>query len=326
MYQVHLEFRKFCLDPWVHYSFLDTNIPFHTLKEQDDIVEKLQFASQNNVEILGIRENSKKLISSLRLAILQEAVQGKLVLQDPSDESASELLEKIKAEKEQLIKEKKIKREKPLPQISDAEKPFDIPDSWEWVRLGEVVQVNPRNTIDDELEVSFIPMTQMADGYSNVHTSDKRKWKEIKSGFTHFQENDVAIAKITPCFENRKSVVFCNLYNGHGAGTTELHILRPYANTIMQEYLLWLVKTQHFINSGTATYTGTAGQQRIGKEFVKNYIFPLPPLVEQHRIVTRVNIFMTLCDQYENNIDISKKDTEVLMQAVLNNAFLMPEM
>jgi type I restriction enzyme S subunit len=247
----------------------------------------------------------------LRNAVLQLAIQSKLLPQDPMDEPAIDLLERIKEEKEYLIKVKKIKREKPHPEITDEEKPFDIPDSWEWVRLGDVVQINPRNRVADDLDVSFIPMPLIFDGYRNLHTSDKRKWKEVKSGFTHFQENDVAIAKITPCFENRKSVVFCNLFNGIGAGTTELHILRPYANTIMQKYLLWLVKTQHFINSGTATYTGTAGQQRIGKEFVADYIFPLPPITEQQRIVTKIEEIMPLIDQYDKfETELSKLETD----------------
>lgn len=66
--------------------------------------------------------------------------------------------------------------------------------------------------------------------------------------------------------------------------------------TIIKKYLLWLVKTQHFINSGTATYTGTAGQQRIGKEFIANYVFPLPPFAEQQRIVARVDEIISLCN------------------------------
>ena len=212
-------------------------IPLPPLAEQRRIVAKIE-------EIMPLIDQYEKFETELSIleadfpkylkkSILQYAVQGKLVEQNNDDEPASVLLEKIEAEKEQLIRDKKIKREKPLPEITDEEKPFDIPDSWEWLRLGEVVQINPRNKIDDELDVSFIPMSLIADGYSNVHTSDICKWNEIKSGFTHFQENDVAIAKITPCFENRKSVVLSNLFNGYGAGTTELHILRTYGNTII---------------------------------------------------------------------------------------------
>ena len=291
-------------------------IPLPPINEQKCVVNKINELF-SIIEVLNTEKTELlELVSKTRSKILQEAIQGKLVLQDPSDEPTCILLEKIKAEKGKFFDENKIKQEKPLPQITDEERPFDIPDSWEFVRLGEVVQINPRNKVDDELDVSFIPMTLISGEYTNVHTSDHRKWKEVKSGFTHFQENDVAIAKITPCFENRKSVVFNNLCNRHGAGTTELHILRSYSNTIVQDYLLWLVKTQHFINSGIATYTGTAGQQRVGKEFISNYIFALPPLAEQHRIVARVNILMALCDQIESTIDISKNNIEILMQLV----------
>ena len=116
--------------------------------------------------------------------------------------------------------------------------PFEIPDPWAWARLEQVVKINPRNNIDDAVNVSFVEMKSLHDGFNNRFTYEPRKWYTVKSGFTHFQDNDVGFAKITPCFQNRKSAVFINLVNGYGAGTTELHILRSYAKTIMPEYLL----------------------------------------------------------------------------------------
>jgi type I restriction enzyme S subunit len=177
-------------------------------------------------------------IEQIRKLILQLAVQGKLVPQDPSGEPASELLKKIKAEKEKLIKEGKIKKEKPLPPIKPDEIPYELPKGWEWVRLGEITQLNPRNHLPDNLDVSFIPMNLIEDGFNNRHKTERKKWGEIKSGFTHFQEHDVAVAKITPCFQNRKSAVLRNLVNGYGAGTTEIYVVRPYKKTIIPEYLL----------------------------------------------------------------------------------------
>ena len=115
------------------------------------------------------------------------------------------------------------------------------------------------------------------------------QWKEVKTGLTHLPEGDVGVAKITPCFENRKSTVFKNLSNGYGAGTTELHILRPFGQNILAQYLLAYVKSDYFVENGKQTFTGAVGQQRIGKEYVENAYFPIPPIKEQERIVQQIS-------------------------------------
>ena len=102
-------------------------------------------------------------------------------------------------------------------------------------------------------------MILIGGGYSNSHISEEKLWGEIKSGFTHFAENDLVIAKITPCFENRKCAILKGLKSGIGAGTTELYVLWPYAGLVMPE----------FIEDGIKTYTGTAGQQRVKKNLYK---------------------------------------------------------
>ena len=232
-------------------------------------------------------------------SLLQAAIQGKLTEQLESDGNALDLVAEIQKEKEQLIKEGKIKKEKTLPEITDDEVPFDIPDNWCWVRLGAVLQVNPRNHLDDDLEVAFVPMTLIQDGYHNSFSTEVRKWKNIKSGFTHFAENDVVMAKITPCFQNLKSVVMTDLCNGFGAGTTELHVFRRYNQQIDCRYLLWFLKSPLFIKDGIAILKGTAGQQRVSSDFVKDYLLPLPPLAEQQRIVERLEQLLPLCDTLE---------------------------
>ena len=144
--------------------------------------------------------------------------------------------------------------------------------------------------MDDNTNVAFIPMPLIDDGYSGHHTSEVRKWKEVKKGFTHFREGDVGVAKITPCFENRKSAIFENLCNGYGAGTTELHIFRPYNGTILPQYLLAYVKSAMFIENGKQTFSGAVGQQRISKEYVEDSYFPIPPMEEQKRIVHQLDV------------------------------------
>ena len=179
--------------------------------------------------------------------------------------------------------------------------PFDIPDSWAWTRLEKAVIINPRNNLPDDIEVSFVEMKAISDGYTNQFIATNRLWKEVKRGFTHFQESDVGFAKITPCFQNRKSVVFTNLRNGYGAGTTELHVLRPIQRTIVPNYLLYFVKSSYFIEHGEQRFSGTAGQQRFGTDEVKKTLFPLPPLTEQARIVNRVEELFTQVDAIEQN-------------------------
>lgn len=235
----------------------------------------------------------------LKNSILQLAIQGKLVEQRPEEGTAEELLKQIQAEKQALIKAGKIKKEKPLPEITEDEKPFDIPDSWKWVQVGSVAILNPKNDIDDSDDAGFIPMSCVTDGYRNQHTFEVKKWGEIKKGFTHFADYDIGIAKITPCFQNRKSVIFHNLPNGYGAGTTELSIVRVLGDTMCREYLLWFFKTDYFISNGVKSFTGTAGQQRIHKDYLANCVFPLPPLAEQMRIVAKIEELLPLIDRYE---------------------------
>ena len=281
-------------------------IPLPPLSEQKSIVKILQRIIKSIDKIETEKNEALSLVSLAKSKVLDLAIRGQLVPQDPTDEPASILLERIRAEKEELIRQGSIKRDKRESIIFRGEDnsyylydgqitvdinddlPFDIPDSWLWVRLKDVFLINPRNKLHDSLEVSFIPMPLIDDGYSGKHTAEVRQWKKVKTGFTHFAEGDIGIAKITPCFENRKSTVFNNLANGYGAGTTELHILRPYSQAILTQYLLAYVKSDYFVENGKRTFTGAVGQQRISKEYVENAYFPIPPITEQERIVKHI--------------------------------------
>ena len=261
---------------------------------------------------------------ALRQKILDLAIRGKLVPQDPDDEPASVLLERIRQQKQQMVKEGKLKP-KDIKNDSvifvgednlhyekfsngsvkciEDEIPFDIPGSWAWVRISSICVINPKNDLNDDTEVSFIPMPHICEGYENRHSFDIRKWSEIKTGYTHFAENDIGIAKITPCFENRKSVVFHNLKNGAGAGTTELFILRPIIS-VEPDYLLWIAKTDDFINGGVETFSAAVGQQRVDRDFIVNYLIPLPPVNEQKSIINKINVAFSVI----NTVDQNKAD------------------
>lgn len=152
-------------------------------------------------------------------------------------------------------------------------------------------------------------MKLIYDGFNNYHTFETKKWSEIKKGFTHFAEGDVVVAKITPCFENRRSAVMKNLVNGVGAGTTELYVVRSFSELILPEYILSVFKTHEFIKGGVDTYTGTAGQQRVKKDYVSNLVLGIPPLNDQNRIIEKVDMLMKICDELELRIEDSKKSS-----------------
>ena len=146
-------------------------------------------------------------------------------------------------------------------------------------------------------------MALLSDGFCSRHSYEPKKWKDIKNGFTHFANNDIVIAKITPCFQNRKSAVVTGLPNGFGAGTTELHVLRDNTKELFMPYFLLICKTQAFIQNGVKNFSGTAGQQRIGKDFISKYLIPVPPVSEQERIVQRLHLLEPLLISYENAYD-----------------------
>ena len=237
----------------------------------------------------------------LRQKILDLAIHGKLVAQDPNDEPASVLLERIKAEKERLIKEGKIKRSKKSTKTSDTPHyenvPFEVPKCWESVPVSELFYLNPKSEITDNTSVGFIPMACVDDGFSGNHQFEDRIWKEVKKGYCHFRNGDIGIAKISPCFENLKSTIFQNLPNNYGAGTTELVILRPL--NIHAKFYLYLFKSQWYISEGTKYFKGVVGQQRVHKGIFTDLQVPLPPLAEQYRIVAEIERWFTLIDEIE---------------------------
>lgn len=284
-------------------------LPIPPKAEQTRIVHKIaslipiyqRYAkAQQNLDNLNEIINDK-----LKKSILQDAIQGKLVPQIAEEGTAQELIEQIRQEKQKFVKEGKLKKSaltdsiifksddnkywekvgKELRCIDD-EIHFEIPASWQWVRIKDIFQINPKNIADDNCISAFIPMEKICATYGSEFSYDEVQWKTIKTGYTHFADGDVAFAKITPCFQNRKSAIFIGLPNGIGAGTTELKVMRPYGETINRWYLLYFLKSLYFIDE--AQFKGTANQQRIITGYLENKLFPLPPKSEQDRIVQQI--------------------------------------
>jgi len=227
--------------------------------------------------------DSPEAIPKLRELILDLAVRGKLISQDPAESGSISDMERQRIE------------------VHDAasELPYEIPGNWIWTSLHKLGDTKPRNNADDSQMVSFVSMSMISVDYRQPVTHEVKRWSDIKKGYTHFAEGDVGLAKITPCFENGKSCVFKGLTNGMGAGTTELHVFRSTGDHVIPEYILLFLKSPGFIQRGIPRMTGTAGQKRVPTDYFANSPLPLPPLAEQRRIVARVDELMAQCDRLE---------------------------
>ena len=232
------------------------------------------------------KEDLQTAIKQAKSKILNLAIHGKLVSQDPNDEPASELLKRIN----------------PKTQITcDNGHSRKLPSNWLFTKIKNVFKINPRTQADDDMDVAFVPMVNISEGFRSLFTYEIRKWSSVKSGYTHFQNGDIAVAKISPCLENRKSVVFNSLPNGLGAGSTELHVFRSLG--IETFYALYFFKSDCFLKQCIGTFNGVVGQQRAGKAIIENINFPLPPISEQKRIVRKIEDLFTLINTIEMELD-----------------------
>ena len=155
-------------------------IPLPPLAEQQRIVAKIEellpYIDRYEKAWNRLEDLNKRFPADMQKSILQMAIQGKLVEQRPEEGTAEELYKQIQAEKQKLIKAGKIKKEKTLPEITEDEIPFDIPESWKWVRVAQIVTLNPKNDIDNNIDTSFVPMSCVSDGFRNTHTFEVKKW------------------------------------------------------------------------------------------------------------------------------------------------------
>lgn len=269
-------------------------VPLPPLPVQKRIVSTIHSAFSVLDTIDTLQSQYQDNLATLKSKIIDAGIQGKLTEQLPEDGNAEELYQQIQREKLALEKAGKIKKSKPLPPISDEEKPFDIPDNWKWVRLADVYEINPKVNADDNINAAFIPMERISAGFDRSFSYVVQKWSKASKNHTRFCDGDVAFAKISPCFENRKSFVVENLPNSLGGGTTELIILRQ--KLIDPLFTYYLILDERFIRLGLSTYKGTVGQQRIKNDVMFAYVFPLPPLAEQKRIVAKLEELLPLCE------------------------------
>lgn len=180
---------------------------------------------------------------------------------------------------------------------------------WETVRLGDICELNPRKSEvkDFEGDVSFVPMAVISDTDMYFSVQEQKPLKEVYTGYTYFRDDDVLLAKVTPCFENGKSGLAKNLENGIGFGSSEFFVLRANPDRVLPEYIYYIINSNRFISEGTPKMTGTGGLRRLTKDFVLNYPVSLPPLDEQRKIVNQTEEEIAVVEQNKRLIEIFEK-------------------
>ena len=276
--------------------------PLPPLEEQSRIAAKIAqlFALLRKVE--SSTQQYAKLQTLLKSKVLDLAMRGKLIKQDPNDEPASVLLEKIKAEKAELVKEKKIKKSKPLPEITDDEKPFDIPDSWEWGRLGDICLSNIGLTYKPS-QKSEKPTKTIILRANNVEANELNKENVIfldidnlKEKY-YLKENDILMAVRSGSKRLvGKSAVVTPQFVGFsfGAFMSKIRILS--ANSWYVDYFLNSAAFRSQLGDANTT---TINQ--ITQGMINNFVLPLPPLSEQNRIAAKIAQLFALLRKDESS-------------------------
>lgn len=288
--------------------------------ELSSIIQKTEQFYNTSIENNNELSKQLDLVKQLRQAFLREAMQGKLVPQDPNDEPASNLLKKIKAEKEKLIKEGKLKKQKPLPPITKDEIPFEIPENWVWCRLGEICEKigsgsTPKGSNYSNEGMPFFRSQNIHDTglvYDDIKFISLDVHKKMNG--TTVYANDVLL-NITGGSLGRTALVPSDFNEGNVS--QHVCIVRPIRvnNSFIHRLILSPIFQQYIFKSTTG-----AGREGLPKYNLEQFVIPIPPLFEQQRIVAKLDELMSYCDQLEESIKQSQTQNEQLLQQVLKDA------
>lgn len=298
-------------------SFGNYRLPYFGIKQQLEVKSKFIAGNSYKEKLISEQSHQLELIKKLRQQILKDAMQGKLVPQNPKDEPASKLLEKIKAEKS-----KSGKKDKSLPQIKPEEIPFDIPESWVWSRLGEIADEIVYGTSEKAHLNGEIPVLRMG----NISTDGKILYSNLKyvpSSISDlpklYLENGDLVFNRTNSFE---LVGKCGVFESDESYTLASYLIRVrFFERISSKFL------SNYINSSLCRETQIEphiiqqnGQANFNGTKLSNIITPLPPFEEQKRIVSKIEQLMTLCDELEASVKANQEYTTLLYQTALKEA------
>ena len=302
-------------------------IPLISIQEQNKWVELFESVSSNTGQLSSEISNQKELLKKLRQQILQDAIQGKLTKKwreaHGDIEPASILLKKIKAEKERLIVEKKIKKQKQLSPISQEEIPFDIPENWEWCRLDYLCSITGGKRVPAGYKLRksktphiYIRVTDMKNGTiddNDLHYIDEWVYSKIKQYI--ITKNDIYMTIVGA------TIGKCGLVpeKFHNMNLTEN--AARISPIILDRLFLNLVLGSPFLQAQCIDKTKKVGVEKMALIRFRSSLVTLPPLKEQKAIVTKVEKLFKYCDELEKQIENSEKSTENLMQSVLKEAF-----
>ena len=277
-------------------NFLPLEINLPDLETQGEIRNKLNSFSEEASKIENISNSNEQLISKLRSAILQEAVQGKLIPQNSKDEPASELLKKIKAEKEKLIREGKIKKQKSLAPIAEDEIPYELPKGWELCKVGHICDLIYGDGLKKENRIS--------EGKYPVYGSNG-----IVGYFDKFLTEKRAI------IVGRKGSAGALNISDLPSWTTDVSYYIEESKNLNFRFLFYLLKSLNLEEMSNGIKPG------LNRNEAYNRVIGLPPLTEQHRIVEKVDKLMSYCDELEKQVKENQDNTEKLMEAILKESF-----
>ena len=199
-----------------------------------------------------------------------------------------------------------------------------IHPDWPMVPIAQAAEINPKKSLlagkSDDLDVSFVPMADLSGREMLFTAKETRKLGEVIKQYTYFQENDVLLAKVTPCFENGKSGIARGLVNSLGFGSSEFFVIRIDAQRAMPEWIYFHVITMAFISAGAVQMTGTGGLQRVPREFVANWKIPLPDLETQRSIVAQIETEQRLVNANKDLIRIFEDRIKATINRVWGEA------
>ena len=200
----------------------------------------------------------------------------------------------------------------------------NLPTGWIWTTLEGVTELNPRidkQSIDDDLEVTFLPMKNVEELSGKIDLSETKRFSELKrKSYTPFQNGDILFAKVTPCMENGKIAIAHDLKNGIGFGSTEFHVIRLPEEQSRQFFFFYFLQ-QKFRQEAKRSMTGAVGLLRVPTDYMKKVPIPLPPLLEQQAIVFEIESRISVADEVQKIVTVELKRAEQLRQSILKKAF-----